>query len=182
MEIEEVFPSHLYSIRYDGEKRNEFRRLFQEEWNSKDYLLSFFRKYIDYLDKNIWSHLEKKPEEAAKYVIEDANNLEIFINTLERNVNNGKKPDFDAFFYPLDGKYSYVWDMMPVKGYGRKAHTFLRLYAIKVEANCYIVVYGGLKLGRSIQESPLLKNEVFNRIDRVLRYLKQEGVIDHEDL
>ena len=72
--------------------------------------------------------------------------------------------------------------MMPVKGYGRKAHTFLRLYAIKVEANCYIVVYGGLKLGRSIQESPLLKNEVFNRIDRVLRYLKQEGVIDHEDL
>lgn len=182
MEIEEVFPSHLYSIRYDGEKRNEFRRLFQEEWNSKDYLLSFFRKYIDYLDKNIWSHLEKKPEEAAKYVIEDANNLEIFINTLERNVNNGKKPDFEAFFYPLDGKYSYVWDMMPVKGYGRKAHTFLRLYAIKVEANCYIIVYGGLKLGRSIQESPLLKNEVFNRIDRVLRYLKQEGVIDHEDL
>lgn len=97
MEIIEIFPGHLYSIQYEGEKRNEYRRLFQEQWNSKDFLLSFFREYIQYLDIDIWSHLKNDPEEAAKYVIEDANNLEVFINTLERNVNRGENPTLMTF-------------------------------------------------------------------------------------
>ena len=72
--------------------------------------------------------------------------------------------------------------MMPVKGYGKNRHTFLRLYAIRIEPNCYLIVYGGLKLARTIQESPVLKEHVFAKIDWVLQYLKREGIVDNEDL
>ena len=51
MEISEIFPHHLYSFHYDGQEENEFRRLFSE-WNDIDYLLSFFRQYISFLDKD----------------------------------------------------------------------------------------------------------------------------------
>ena len=53
-EIKEIFPQHLYSFHYDGQERNEYRRLFHE-WNDKSFLLSFFREYIEFLDIEIWS-------------------------------------------------------------------------------------------------------------------------------
>mgnify|MGYP007101838917 CR=1 FL=1 len=124
MEIKEIYPPYLYAVQYDGESRNEFRRLFHE-WNDKEFLISFFREHIDYLDKDIWAYLENNPEKAASSVAFDANRL---------------------------------------------------------ERNCYLIVYGGLKLAKTIQESPVLKDYVFAKIDWVLQYLKREGIGDNEDL
>lgn len=44
------------------------------------------------------------------------------------------------------------------------------------------MVYGGLKLADTIQNSPVLKTEVFKRIDQTLAYLKREGITEQEDL
>ena len=181
MGISEIFPHHLYSFHYDGQEENEFRRLFSE-WNDIDYLLSFFRQHISFLDKDIWSEFENEPENAAKSVIIDANKLEPYIQELEENTKNGKKPDFDSFFQPFDGKYTYVIELVPMKAYGMNKHTFLRLYAIKLDDNCYLIIYGGLKLGRSVQDSPILKDNVIKKIDWALYYLKQEGIYDGDAL
>lgn len=63
-----------------------------------------------------------------------------------------------------------------------KKPTFLRLYAIRLSQNCYLLVFGGLKLSDSIQNSPELKTEVFKRIDLTLAYMKREGITEQEDL
>lgn len=181
MKIIEIYPPYLYAVQYDGESRNELRRLFHE-WNDKEFLLSFFREHIDYLDKDIWMNLEKNPEKAAFSVAFDANRLEHFLEELADNAKNGIEPDFDNYFQPLDGKYLYSMERIPVKGYGIDNHTFIRLYAIKIDRNCYLIVYGGLKLAKTIQGSPVLKDYVFAKIDWVLQYLKREGIADNEDL
>ena len=180
-EIKEIFPQHLYSFHYDGQERNEYRRLFHE-WNDKSFLLSFFREYIEFLDIEIWSEFNNEPENAAKSVILDANRLEPFIQELEENTKAGKKPDFDSYFQPFEGKYAYVLEMVPMKAYGTNKHTFLRLYAIKLGQNCYLIVYGGIKLSRSVQDSPILKDNVIRKIDWALYYLKQEGIYDGDAL
>ena len=64
----------------------------------------------------------------------------------------------------------------------RQTNFFIRLYAIRMEENCYLIVYGGLKLADTIQNSPVLKTEVFKRIDQTLAYLKREGITEQEDL
>ena len=69
-----------------------------------------------------------------------------------------------------------------MKAYGKNKHTFLRLYAIKLGQNCYLIVYGGLKLGRAVQDSPILKDNVIRKIDWALYYLKQEGIYDGDAL
>lgn len=181
MEIIDIYPPYLYAVQYDGESRNEFHRLFHE-WNDKEFLLSFFREHIDFLDKDIWVDLENNPEKAAFSVAFDANRLEHFLEELADNAGKGIEPDFDNYFQPLDGKYLYSMEKIPVKGYGKNNHTFIRLYAIKIEQNCYLIVYGGLKLAKTIQESPVLKDHVFAKIDWVLQYLKREGIVDNEDL
>ena len=87
----------------------------------------------------------------------------------------GEKPSFDEYFHFLDGKYKCLWTLEPMKSYGTNRPSLLRLYAIKLGPNCYLIVYGGIKLGDTIQNSPVLKDKVFNKIDNVLNYLKANG-------
>ena len=88
----------------------------------------------------------------------------------------------DEYHRVFRDKYIYEWKLIPMKGYGTGKPTFIRLYAIRMEENCYLMVYGGLKLADTIQNSPVLKTEVFKRIDQTLAYLKREGITEQEDL
>ena len=69
-----------------------------------------------------------------------------------------------------------------MKSYGTKSPSLLRLYAIRLDSNCYLIVYGGIKLGDSIQNSPVLKDKVFNKIDSVLSFLKANGITNSDDI
>ncbi len=60
--------------------------------------------------------------------------------------------------------------------------TFLRLYAIMFESNCYLIVYGGIKLNDKIQNSPGLQENVFRKIDQVKQFLVDENILDIEDI
>lgn len=94
----------------------------------------------------------------------------------------GEKPSFDEYFHFLDGKYKCLWTLEPMKSYGTNRPSLLRLYAIKLGPNCYLIVYGGIKLGDTIQNSPVLKDKVFNKIDNVLNYLEANGIEDSADI
>ncbi|MBR4729614.1 MAG: hypothetical protein IK075_05080 [Prevotella sp.] len=181
MEIVEIIPPYLYSVKYDDERTDEYHRVFHN-WHEIEYLVEFFRLNKEYLEQPFWREYFPEPEDAAKDVVVDATALENHINQLADNAKNGEEPDFDTYFHPLDGKYIYEWQLIPMKGYGMGKPTFLRLYAIRLSENCYLLVFGGLKLADTIQNSPGLKTEVFKRIDQTLAYMKREGITEQEDL
>ena len=108
--------------------------------------------------------------------------LESYLKELAENSDNGEQPDLETYFKPINGKYGYGIKQTPVKGYGVLESTFLRLYAIRLEANCYLIVYGGIKLNSSIQNSPGLQENVFSKIDKVKQYLVDECIIDKDDI
>lgn len=83
--------------------------------------------------------------------------------------------------YP-DYLFAIKFDDKDHNEYGTASPTMLRLYAIRVSANCYVVVHGGIKLTKQIQDTPQLKKELFSKIDNVLRFFKANGIIDTEDL
>lgn len=58
----------------------------------------------------------------------------------------------------------------------------LRLYAIKVDKNTYIVVHGGINLSAKISGTPELNKIVFNKIDNAIHFLKDNGIIDVSDI
>jgi hypothetical protein len=181
VEIVEIIPPYLYSVKYDDEQLDEYHRMFRD-WHEVGYLAEFFRLNADYLQQPFWKGYFAEPEDAAKDVIVDATALERHLNQLAENADNGETPDFESYFHPLDGKYVYEWRLIPMKGYGMGKPTFIRLYAIRLEANCFLLVYGGLKLADTIQNSPVLNKEVFKRIDQTLAYMKREGITEQEDL
>lgn len=182
MDIVQIIPNRIYSIRYDGEERAEYYRLFNKEWTDVDFLMDFFQSHPEFTENAFWGFLGNDPEIASARVIRDANLLETHLKELANNSDNGTTPDLEHYFEPLEGKYFYELDMTPMKGYGTLEASFLRLYAIRVEHNCFLIVYGGIKLNDKIQNSPVLKENVFRKIDSVRQFLKDEGIIDGEDL
>ena len=184
MEIVEIYEGWLYSIQFDEEDLNEYARVFKE-WHDLDYLEKFFTDNAEYINTPFWKDAgldPNEPEASALKVLDEAEELEDYITELVSNMKLGIKPDFDEYFHFLDGKYKCLWTLEPMKSYGTGRPSLLRLYAIKLESNCYLIVYGGIKLGDTMQNSPVLKDKVFNKIDNVLNYLRANGIEDSEDI
>lgn len=117
----------------------------------------------------------------ALKVYDEAINLEQLIEDRVYNAYQGFKPDLDSYFQPLEGQYKTVYELTPHKGYGPHRPSFLRFYAIKITKNCYVIVYGGIKIGRKISDSPILQDEVIQRINKVLKFFKDNGITAIED-
>lgn len=184
MEIVEIYKDFLYSISFDENDLDEYRRIFRE-WHNLDFLITFFTEHKDYINSDFWLKAglnPDEPEKSAFKVIEEADKLEVYIRQLVKNSTENITPDFDEYFRFLGGKYACLWSLEPVKSYGTLHPSLLRLYAIKMDKNCYLIVYGGIKLGKSIQNSPVLKENVFNKIDTVLTFLQQNGIMDVNDI
>lgn len=184
LEIVEIYEDWLYSIQFEEEDLNEYARVFKQ-WHDLDYLVDFFLDNAAYINTPFWKDAgldPTKPEDSAQRVLDEAEDLEDYIEELVSNMKQGFKPDFDEYFHFLNGKYKCLWTLEPMKSYGTERPSLLRLYAIKLEANCYLIVYGGIKLGDTIQNSPVLKDKVFNKIDKVLNYLKANGIADSTDI
>lgn len=184
MEVVEIYKDYIYSINFDENDLNEYHRVFRE-WHDLDYLISFFTVHKQFVSTEFWLNAgidPENPEKSAARVIDEADELEDYIKKLVANCSNGVKPDFDEYFHFLGGKYKCLWSLEPVKSYGVNKPSLLRLYAIKIESNCYLIVYGGIKLGDTIQSSPVLKEQVFQKIDVVLSYLRNNGIVDSADL
>ncbi len=184
MEIVSIYDEWLYSIQFDEEDLNEYVRIFKE-WHNLDYLVRFFSDNSDFINTPFWKNAgldPSAPEFSALRVLEEAEELEAYISELVSNMNLGEKPDFDEYFHFLDGKYKCLWTLEPMKSYGTGMPSLLRLYAIKIDSNCYLIVYGGIKLGATIQDSPVLKDNVFKKIDEVLCYLRVNGIADSDDI
>ena len=174
MEIVAIYPPYIYSMKYDEEYENEFDRLF-EEWNDLEKILPFLEIYAKYLKSDTWKKVPS-PEQAASQILNEARNL-------NENTKNGNNPDFDTHFQYLNGsKYQCELKYIPMKSYGTLNPSFLRIYAIKLATNTYVITGGGIKLARSIQDSPGIKDHVFHRIDIVRKWLKDNGIFDSDDL
>ena len=174
------YKPYIYSIKYDDVEKSEFERLFQQ-WNDVTYVTQFFDTYQDFLKSPIWENVPE-PEDAARQVLQEARDLEDLFYELYDNTINGQENNFDSHFHYLEGKYKYEFERPPMKSYGTNRPSLLRLYAIKMGTNTYLITGGGIKLAEKIQDSPDLKNHVLSNIDRVRQYLKTNGIIDSDDM
>lgn len=179
MEVEEIYKPYIYSIKYDGQEDCEFDRLF-DAWNDISGLVEFMQSNQEYLDNPIWRE-RYTPETAAQRVRDEAVELDDLLFNLCKNADEGKQPDYDSHFKFLGGRYQ-VYEYVPMKSYGTGKPSFLRMYAIKLKSNLYVITGGGIKLAEAIQDSPDLKNHVLQNIDKVRMWLMENGIIDEQDL
>lgn len=172
VKIEEIYGPHLYSVTYGRSKFCELDRLLCE-WSDMEKVLDFFEENGSCLSSDFWNG-SLTPEAATNQVLQEAADLEDYLYELAKNADKGATPDFDSFFHCLDGEFYADIENIPVKAYGRQRPALLRLYAIKLDSNCYLITGGGIKLKRTIQDSPGME-KILPNIRKVKTWLKNEG-------
>ena len=177
VDIFAIINDNLLSVRFKGKPRNEFRMLF-DNWQNSEYLEQFFEENKSDLQNSIYGSISV--EDAVFQTIEESEKMETLIKEIAESgqVLSGNSLH-DLIFENL---YTHETSINRVKSkaYGPTNHSWLRLYAIRMSPNHYIVTGGAIKLTRAMQGKDHLEKEL-DKLNATLEYLKENDVITNED-
>jgi hypothetical protein len=105
--------------------------------------------------------------------LRDAENIQDFLDELTEN-----KEPIEYYFGPLYDNEISVKILSLQKGKVSKRDG-LRLYAIRIDVNCFVITGGAIKMSQTMQEHPDTMNELL-KIKKAQDYLKDNGVIDDD--
>lgn len=164
MKIIRIFAENvnLFAFQYKGEKENELRRLLNL-WNDTSYLFDFIIKN----KSDIPNHLTLN--QIVIKLIEDANDID---RTLSEIIFNPERK-LEDFFRPLNNQEYQIIELSKQKG--RK--NYLRLFAIKIDTNCFVITGGAIKL-HHLNKDRIHTQIEMQKISRCRDFLRDNGVFD----
>ncbi len=180
MEIIPIFDEEsrpLSSSCYEEDDKDEYTKLF-ENWQNPEFLESFFNENktdLENYNKNV-AKRDISIKEAIEKTIIEAKLLEKKLLELSENSIKGNISDLDSMFFKLN-KYK-EYELIPQKAYGE---TWLRIYAIQLESNVYVITGGMIKLTLEMKDSDCGRTELI-KINRTKSYLKELGCTDLDGL
>lgn len=175
MEIVRIFAENLSlcAVCYNDGKPDELSRLM-ELWQDPEYLTEFFHSNKENLESGFWGNISVT--DAVFKTMESAADFE---DKLERAV---EKQELDTFFEDLDSKQFNLQHLFKQKSCKQNIkENWLRLYALKVESNHYIITGGAIKLTKKMQEAQETNKEL-QKFEFVRNHLISLGIIDKEGL
>lgn len=178
-----VVEESLYSVLYDtevgavdddgvviaNEKLHEFRRLF-DFWNDSLRLRAFFEEHEEDLKDAYWDGITI--DEAIDKTRTEAKELEAVLLEYAEAGKTIRLKNLSMLFKPLsDGKFEKEFEKDKVKVDGKKK--WIRLYAIRIEANLFIVCGGAIKLRKTLNDRTYLLKEL-EKLEITRDYLMDE--------
>lgn len=163
---------HLWAVKAQDKNADELTILFRN-WNNGEYLLDFFME--NFKDLKDFFHIERL-DEAVNDTFEDAEALQELV------LDFPYTEQLDELFKPLDITDSRVRELTREKArnWDRDRHaSWLRVHAIRLEPNVYVVTGGAIKLTRTMQERQHTALEL-QKLNRCKEYLKSNGVFDQD--
>jgi len=161
---------HLWAVRDMAKPKNELALLF-DTWNDMEYLMQFFiDNFSDLKDR---FHIERISD-AIEDTLDDAEQLERLILDIPFTDN------LDELFKPLGTMDMSVRELAREKArnWDRSGHaSWLRVYAIRLEENVFVITGGAIKLTRTMQERPHTKEQL-DKLNSCRQFLISNGVFD----
>lgn len=172
-----IVKDSLLAVRFDSQKSDEFSVLFNK-WNDVEYLEAFFEKNKEDLNSGFYGTISV--EEAVLRTIAEAKKIEAYIkNIAEIGKTNPYRTLQDLVFTPLSKSDTSI-EHLKSKSYGNQDKTWLRIYAIEIASNLYVVSGGAIKLTKTMNAREHLIQEL-RKLDVVIDYLKEIGFEKKED-
>ena len=163
---------HLWAVQAQDKEVDELTILFRN-WTNGEYLLDFFMENLKDLKK--YFHI-KRLDEAVNDTFEDAEALQELVLDLPYTEH------LDQIFKPLaitDNRAAEL-SREKARNWNRERHaSWLRIYAIRLEPNVYIVTGGAIKLTRTMQEREHTAIEL-RKLNRRKNFLQANGVFDKD--
>ena len=125
----------LYTVQYEGEALSEYERL-KDCWDDVSYLYDFHKKNSSAINlaREIWLNEIHKDFDAL-------------FNALEA-LRTDRAPTLSRWFRPLSP--SERTDILYLRCKRRSG--YLRLYALEIEPNCFLIIGGAIKITETMQD------------------------------
>ena len=161
-----------YSSR--GKPYPVFDKIFNQ-WNDAGYLVGFFKNNIADLQSAFWKGMT--PDKAIQNIMDEAYHFEVELKSIELGAPGYQNSTFKDVFVELN-KNEFA--LKNTEKNFRKAKpdfkgTMLRIYAIELEGECFVVTGGAIKLTEKMKEGNHLLKEK-DRLMQVQGFLKEEGI------
>jgi len=167
--IFEIVPDSLYSVKFKGEQSYELLKLF-ELWRDSDFLEPFFRNYHEDL-QNFWGDLTVS--EAARITKNESKDLERELHRLAQEGRHIGGENLSMLFKPLSYENVRQSAFEKCKARGRYRKSWLRIYAVRIDVNEYVISGGAIKLTRTMNERYHLLKEL-EKLECVRKYLRED--------
>lgn len=178
MRINNIFAivkGSLYSARFQKEEQNEFSRIFAL-WNDAEFLEDFFESHRQDLH-SFWQHVTV--EEAVMATMEEANILERKLVRIAEKGFTDREETLSGLFSPLRNGFTRVEPLEKNKVRGHRRHSWLRLYAVRLDVNVFVISGGAIKLTRTMNERTHLVMEL-KKLDMLCAYFRESGTNEFE--
>lgn len=164
--------NHLWAVKDKDKEADELTILFRN-WTNGEYLLDFFME--NFADLRGFFQIERL-DEAVNDTFHDAESLQELV------LDFPYTEQLDELFKPLDITDTRLHELSREKArnWDRDRHaSWLRIYAIRLEPNVYVVTGGAIKLTRTMQEREHTALEL-QKLNRCKDFLKANGVFDRD--
>jgi hypothetical protein len=178
-----VVEESLYSVLFDSEmgvldengdkipdiELHEFSRLFNF-WKDPVRLRTFFETNEADLNEEFWEGITI--DEAIKKTRKEAKRLKSIILEYTESGKTPRQNNLSTLFKPLvDGKIEKDLEKDKARVEGHK--TWLRIYAIRVDVNLFIICGGAIKLRKTLNDREYLLKEL-DKLEITQKLLKDE--------
>lgn len=160
MIIFNIFAEQLFAFQYQGEDDNEYDRLM-ELWTDVYYL----REYAK-------SNKIQNIDQFVKNRLKDAEQIQDLLEEITTN-----KEPLEYYFRPLFDSENGIKILSLQKGKIQK--NGIRLYAIKIDDNCFVITGGAIKMSQTMQGHPDSNQELI-KIQQAKTFLQDNDVFDKD--
>ena len=163
----------LYTVRYDKEKKDGFDKAF-DEWMNPEFLKKFFEENSEDLKSyNDFHGTKYTTYEAELKTLDDAFDFQDLLYDAAEPGNKSGLEKLQDLFAPL---YNYESEYYLLQK-SKASNSWLRLYAIRIEENLYVITGGCIKLTQKMEERTHTDLEL-KKISQIKQYLRNEGLIN----
>jgi hypothetical protein len=179
MKIVDIFAveeDSLYAVLYEGEEFDEFNRLMML-WSDPEYLEEFFEENRADLESGFFSNITI--EKAIAQVRSESVRLKNLLIEIAQQGQTDRTNTLSTLFKPLWDNPSRIepYEKNKLKLIRRKS--MIRIYAIRVESNLFIISGGAIKLTTTMNDRTHLQEEL-KKLEVVQSYCRNRFGIDPE--
>ena len=177
MKIKSIFENVLYAVQYENEETHEFERLF-DIWQDISFLEKFFEDNRADLQSGFFGKVTI--EDAVLATRKEAKELSReFLRLAKLSGTSDQHTGIESLFRPLDNNEYRIRGLTKSKARGKNARRWLRIYAIRIDVNVYVVTGGAIKLTLKMNERDHTEQEL-KKIDKCRAFLLEQGLTDIE--
>lgn len=175
IELVRIVPDTLWAARFEESEENEYDRTFNQ-WNDSEYLEAFFTEHEQDLVKDFYGYCSVG--QAVSITLSEADTFEIRLMSIAQRHDLSKR--LGDVFKPLEKTVTIKIKNEKSKAYGTGSKSWLRIYAVRLSHDFFVVSGGAIKLTRSMNEREHLKEEL-KKLEVLVRFLKDLNIENVED-